>query len=132
MKMIKNLAAVTVLCLGLLAACAPAFAQDKNFYAGDSIDSGAYCLGEDLDFMRGFTAYMERDGMEAYWTVMEALESRCYDSRIHMGVSMVTATLVEKLWNFQIANSIELTLWKVQDAEGVFGYMWTMPNNGGT
>lgn len=133
MNTIKKIAAVMTLCLGLLAACAPAFAQeDENFYVGDSIDSGAYCLGEDLDFMRGFTSYMERDGMIAYNEVMLSLDSRCYDVRIHEAAGMATATLVEKLWDFQIADSIKLTLWKVQDSNGVFGYMWTVPNNDST
>ena len=132
MKTFNSLAAMTTLCLGLLACGTPAFAQDDNFYVGDLIDSGAYCLGEDLEFMRGFTSYMERDGMVAYNTVMLSLDSRCYDSRVHEDAEMVTAKLVEKLWDFQIADSIKLTLWKVQDANGVFGYMWTVPNNDNT
>lgn len=131
MKMIKNLAAMVILCLGLASQCIPAFAQDENFYVGDLIDSGSYCLGEDLDFIRGFTAYMERDGMAAYNAVMLSPDSRCYDTRIHENANMATAKLVEKLWDFQIANSIKLTLWKVQDASGAFGYMWTMPNDDG-
>ena len=131
MKMIKSLVATLFLCGSLSVACAPAFAG-KPFVVGDIIDTGGYCTGEDLEFMRAFTSYMERDGMAAYWAVMQAPETPCLDTRIYGNSELITAKLVEKLWDFQIANSIKLTLWKVQDANGTFGYMWTVPNDGGT
>lgn len=131
MKMIRDLAAMLVLCSGLLTCGTPALASEK-FVVGDLVTSGSYCIGEDTELMMGLIAFMERDGMMAYNLIMRNPELSCYDAQMHQGAGKATAKLVEELGDFTIADSITLTLWKVQDGGGAFGYMWTEPNDGGT
>lgn len=94
--------------------------------AGDSILTGAYCSNVGIAFMKRFTAMLAEYGTKGYWNFIEQKNSPCYDTRMNRkSVKPVRATLVKRLWEFELHKGKTYVMWEVKDKHGGRAYSWT-------
>ena len=94
--------------------------------AGDNIVTGAYCVGVNIAFMKKFTAMLAQYGKPGYWDFIEQPNSPCFDTRMtRTKVLPVRATLVERLWEFELYQGKTYVMWEVKDTQDAMAYTWT-------
>jgi len=90
---------------------------------GDNVVVGAYCVRVDIPFMKAFTALVVNGGDSAYWEFVNQQAVPCYDYRKHQ-VNSVRATLVKKLWEFELPTGQRFNMWEVMSQTGNPAYTW--------
>ena len=97
--------------------------RTSAYISGDLFYANAYCVGEDLEFIRNFSDDIVRNGVERYFELMRAPSIPCYDMRLH-NVSPIVVILQEKLWRMTLPSGEELDMWFAEDEDGTRGYVW--------
>lgn len=96
---------------------------------GDVVLTGAYCAYVDVSFMKTFTAVLVREGRPGYWSLLKQRDVPCYDTRLGMPdgtpIHPVKATLLERMWDFELPDGKQYVMWKAEDEYGHIAYTWT-------
>jgi len=96
---------------------------------GEKLTAAAYCTRVDDKFMRTFTDMLETRGAQGYLAFLQHPGTYCYDVRIGetdgTPVNAVRATVVERMWDFQLPTGNRYTMWKVKDDYDHIAYTWT-------
>jgi len=112
----------------------PATLQIKQAVAGvdtvgDVVLTGAYCAYVDVPFMKTFTAMLVREGNPGYWVFLQQRNVPCYDTRLGLSdgtpIYPVKATLLERMWNFELPGGKHYVMWRAEDEHGNEAFTWT-------
>ncbi len=123
----RKLLQAVVLALLVVTCAIPVHAD--GYQVGEQVMANSYCTTREA--MDKLASAVRADNDTGYTRIMNDPTVRCYDSQYHTQVQATTVTLREHLYIITRRDGARFSVWRVQDADGRYGYMWGPPRTQG-